>query len=332
MKVGIGVSEDLPTAVQQDVARAVEAHGLASLWTNEAQGRDALLLAQAWLAATSRLRVGVGVVPLWTRSPAQLAMAVATLQEVSGERFLLGLGVSHPATMEPWHDADFRRPLSAARDTLTILEQLLNGERADVAGTVRSAHRFRLHITPRPAPAPRWLAAMGPRMLELAGTHADGVLLNWSCPAEVERARTRVHGAATSAGRRPPPVGAYVRVAVDPDRQAARDALARQVGAYCALPAYAEHLIRQGFGAAVEAIKSAYRDGGPAAVSAAVDDDVLDQFGWYGRPTDDPTAALAAYDEAGLDHLVARVVVVGDDARRSIDHAVTAVAAGAPVR
>ena len=70
---------------------------------------------------------------------------------------------------------------------------------------------------------------------------------------------------------------------------------------------------------------------GAAGVSAAVDDKVLDQFGWYGRPTDDPTAALGAYDEAGLDHLVARVVVVGDDARRSIDHAVTAVAAGAPM-
>ncbi|MFP4149395.1 MAG: LLM class flavin-dependent oxidoreductase, partial [Nitriliruptoraceae bacterium] len=178
MRLGLGVSEDLPVAVQQRLAADVEAAGFASLWTNEASGRDALLLCQAWAAATTRLEVGVGVVPIWTRTPVQLAMAAATLQEVSGGRFLLGLGVSHAATMGPWHGVEVRRPLTASREVLTILAAAEAGERTDHPGVVWSSSRFRLRVSPRPPATRRYLGAMGPRMLELAGSHADGVLLN----------------------------------------------------------------------------------------------------------------------------------------------------------
>lgn len=330
MDTGIGLSEDLPLQAQQDLARATEAAGLRSLWTNEATGRDALLVCQAWAAATTTLEVGIGVVPIWTRSPAQLAMAAATLQEVSAGRFLLGLGVSHPATMGPWHDAEVRRPRTAAEDTLRIVRTLTAGDPVDHDG-VRSSTRFRLRISPTPPPARTYLAAMGPRMLELAGRVADGVLLNWSSPSEVARAVGHVRDAAEAADRDPASVetATYVRVAVDADVDAARSALAREVGSYCALPAYAAHFERQGFGDAVAAVKAAYRDGGAGAVPAAIPDEVLAQLGWWGTPEDDPGTALAAYDDAGLDHLVARVVVVGDDAATSALAVIDALGAAA---
>lgn len=328
MQLGIGISEDLPVAAQQQLAVDVEHAGFRSLWTNEASGRDALLLCQAWAAATTSLRVGVGVVPLWTRSPAQLAMACATLQEASGGRFTLGLGVSHPGTMTPWHDADFRKPLTAAAETLRILHQLEAGERADVDGEVRSSRRFRLAISPTPPPTTRLLAAMGPKMLALAGTDADGALLNWSCAPEVARAGAAVREAASGAGRPDAPeVATYVRVAVAPDRDAAVAALAREIAGYAALPAYAAHFERQGFGDAVARVKEAHKAGADDAGKAeALGDDTLDAFGWAGTPDDDPTAALDAYREAGLDHLVARVVVVGDDPARSVHDVVRALA------
>jgi probable F420-dependent oxidoreductase len=325
--VGIGISEDLPVATQQQLAVDVEGAGFASLWTNEASGRDALLLCQAWAAATTTLRVGVGVVPLWTRSPAQLAMACATLQEASGGRFVLGLGVSHAATMGPWHGADVRQPLTAAREMLTILGELEAGERSDVDGRVLRSTRFRLHITPRPPATTRLLAAMGPRMLELAGTAADGTLLNWSCPEEVARAGQRVRRAASEAGRDPSVVeiATYVRVAVADDRDAAVAALAREIAGYAALPAYAAHFSRQGFGDAVDRVKAAHRAGADDAGKAeALGDAALTQLGWAGTPADDPGAALAAYRDAGLDHLVARVVVVGDDPAASVHQVVRA--------
>lgn len=328
MRTGIGVSEDLSVRVQQQLAREIERAGFASLWTNEARGRDSLLVCQAWAAVTETLEVGIGVVPLWTRSATQLAMACATLQEASGGRFLLGLGVSHPGTMEPWHGADYRRPLAAARETLQVLHTLAAGEKVDVDGEVVRAQHIRLGISPAPPPTPVYLAAMGPKMLELAGRQADGVLLNWSSADEVRRAGGAVRAAAADAGRDPAavPVATYVRVAVDTDRDAARRALAREIGQYAALPAYASHFRRQGFGEAVEAVKSAYKAGGPEAVPGALDDDVLRSLGWYGTPDDDPSAALRAYADAGLDHLVARVVVTGDDAAGSVRDVVTALA------
>ena len=322
MRLGLGISEDLPIAVQQRIATHVEAAGFVSLWTNEASGRDALLLCQAWAAATTDLEVGVGVAPIWTRSPAQLAMAAATLQEASGGRFLLGLGVSHAATMEPWHGAKVTRPLTASRELLTILAQLEAGETSDVDGEVLSSRRFRLAVSPPPPHTRRYLAAMGPRMLALAGSHADGALLNWAGPGEVAQAGERVRAGAQAARRNPTAidVAAYVRVAVADDRDAARAALATQIGRYGALPAYAAHLERQGFGPALERARAAHRAGADGAgLAEALGAETLDALGWAGAPGDDAADLLARYADAGLDHLVARVVVVGDDPVASID-------------
>ena len=321
MKLGLGISEDLPIQVQQLLASQVEAAGFHSLWTNEASGRDALLLCQAWAAATTSLQVGIGVVPIWTRTPAQLAMAAATLQEASGGRFLLGLGVSHPATMGAWHGADVVTPLTAARELLTILAQVESGQPTDLDGQVLSSRRFRLAMDPLPPPTTRYLAAMGPRMLELAGAAADGTLLNWAGAEEVARAASTVRAAAAAVGRARDDVevATYVRVAVAPDRDDARAALAKQIGGYAALDAYAAHFARQGFGAAVERVKRAHKGGADGdGLAEALGDEALDGLGWSGTPTDDPGQMLARYRDAGLDHLVARVVVVGDDAVESI--------------
>ncbi len=316
MRVGIGVSEDLPIAEQQALARLVEERGFASLWTNEAHGRDALLVCQSWAQATDMLEVGVGVAPIWTRTPAQLAMAAATVQEASGGRLLLGLGVSHPATMNAWHGADYRRPLTAAREALDLLSHLLTGGTTDHAGQVLASRRFDLEITPLP-PAPRlYLGAMGPKMLALAGERADGVLLNWASPAEVKQAAARVRAAAAGSmgGRRPSEVeiAAYVRVAVNDERDAARRALGREIARYCALPAYADHLARQGFSSAVDAAAAAYQADSADAAADALPEAALHDLGWYGTP-DDSTRELRRYRAAGLDHLVARVVTVGRD-------------------
>jgi len=184
-----------------------------------------------------------------------------------------------------------------------------------------SSQRFRLAISPTPPPTRRYLAAMGPRMLALAGTVAGGTLLNWAGADEVARAGGLVRDAAVGAGRDPADleVATYLRMAVDDDRDAARTALGAQIAQYAALPAYATHLERQGFGPAVARAKAAHQAGADAAgLTEALGDEVLDALGWAGTPQDDPAAVLAAYRDAGLDHLVARVVVVGDDPLASI--------------
>ena len=316
MKLGIGVSEDLAIPVQQRVAVDVEAAGFGSLWTNEASGRDALLLCQAWASATTSLEVGVGVVPVWTRTPAQLAMASATLQEATGGRFLLGVGVSHGATMGPWHGVRVTKPLTAARELLTILAQIESDERTNLDGEVLSSRKFRLTLSPSPPPTRRYLAAMGPRMLALAGERADGALLNWAGPEEVARAGQLVRDAAVTAGRKPEDVevAGYVRVAVGEDPDAARGALATQITQYGRLPAYAAHLERQGFGEALARAEQARQAGATALdLAEALGEPTLQALGFAGSPWDDPTPLLERFREAGLDHLVLRVVATGGD-------------------
>ncbi len=332
MRVGLGVSEDLAYDRQQRLALEVEHAGLASLWTNEARGRDALTVCLAWAQTTEDLLVGTGIVPVWSRTPAQLAMSAASVQEASRGRLLLGIGVSHGATMDAWHGAEWRQPVPAAIDTLSILAAALGGERTQREGEVFSSRGFELGISPPPAVPPLYLAAMGPRMLEVAGSHADGVLLNWSCPEEVDRAASRVRQAADAGpGGDGPDVAAYVRVAVARDRDAARTALAREFTRYLALDAYARHVERQGFGEVVDAAKRAYRGDGPEAAARSVPEDVLREFGWWGTSSDDAVETLRRYAEAGLDHLVARVVVVDDDIEASVRAALESISAAAGV-
>lgn len=317
MRVGLGVSEDLPIVVQQGLAVAIEQTGYASLWTNEASGRDAMLLCQAWAAATSDILVGVGVAPLWSRSPAQLATVATTLQEASGGRFLLGIGVGNIAAVAARHGVNARRPLTAVRELLTILDRLGRGEDPAFVGEVLRCDGVVLGVSPLPPPAPRYIAAMGPRMLALAGEAADGVLLNWSDAAEVGRAAGVVRHAAETAGRDPAEVdvATYVRVALGSSRDAARAALATQLARYGRQPSYAAHFERQGHGAALARAAQAQRAGADAGgLAEAIGDETLDALGWAGGPGDDPTPALRTYRDVGLDHLVVRVVVAGDDA------------------
>ncbi len=323
MRLGIGVSEDLGMEVQADIARAAEEAGFSSIWTNEASGRDALLLCQWWAAATRSIEVGVGVVPIWTRSPAQLAMASATLQESSDGRFLLGLGVGHPATVESKHGSTYRRPLTATSELLDILAEIDATGACDIRGEVMRCERFRLRIGTGRRATRRYVAAMGPRMLDLAGSRGDGVLLNWSDPAEIARAGDRVRTAARVAGRSCE-VAAYVRVAIADDLDAARAALATQITDYARLDAYRRHFERQGHAEGVaRALEARAAGADGAGLAAALGVEVLDALGWAGTPRE--VASLhERHAGAGLDHLIARVVVVGEDARASVGDVVEA--------
>ena len=308
MRIGLSLNEDIPVDRQRAMARDVEAAGLASIWANDGLGRDPFLLCQAWADATSTLQVGVGIVQMLTRSVPQQAKAAATLQESSGGRFILGIGVSQPAAMR-WHGLEIHKPLTATRDMLELMSVISRGGTTDHEG-VLSSHGFGLQISPLPPPVPVYLGAMKPKALALAGTHADGVLLSWESPEAIARAVIAVREAAAGAGRPTPEVAAYVRVSVADDRDAARTALAQQVAGYWQY--YAPHFEHQVPADAFAAASAVYDRGGAAALIDALDDDILTALGWYGTPQDDVGAALARYEAAGVEHFIVRAVPSGD--------------------
>ncbi|HEV2655859.1 MAG TPA: LLM class flavin-dependent oxidoreductase, partial [Ktedonobacteraceae bacterium] len=163
---------------------AIEAErlGVDSAWTAETWGYDGATPLAYLAAKTSRLRLGTGILQVGTRTPALLAMTAMALASLSGDRFLLGLGVSGPQVIEGWHGLPFARPMQRLRETVEIVRKVTRGERLIYHGKVYQVplpdgegKALTSNAVPRPN-LPIYLATLGPKSLELTGELADGWL------------------------------------------------------------------------------------------------------------------------------------------------------------
>jgi 5,10-methylenetetrahydromethanopterin reductase len=227
-------------------ARWADEAGFDGLWVSQAWAVDPVVaLAAAADDAPGLGEVGTSVVPLYGRHPVGLAQAARTAQSAWGGRFTLGVGPSHRTAVETTLGLSWERPLAYTRDFLAGLLPLLSGRPADVTGaevTTRAA----LDVTA--APTPVLLAALGPRMLQLAGRVAAGTTVGQCGPKTIASfVRPALDEAAAQAGRSERlRIMALVRICVTDDPGPAY-ALARQIGAgYKVLPSYAGVLAREG--------------------------------------------------------------------------------------
>jgi F420-dependent oxidoreductase-like protein len=168
----------------QTLAFVLEAEklGLDICWVAEAWGSDAPSPLGYLAARTDRLLLGSGIIQLGTRTPSLIAMTAMTLAELSGGRFLLGLGPSGPQVIEGLHGLPFARPLARMRETIEVVRQAFSGEKITYSGSQfqiprpgGEARPMRLSLPANPG-IPIYIASMSPRMLELTGTVADGWL------------------------------------------------------------------------------------------------------------------------------------------------------------
>jgi len=172
---------DLTTGI--DLARRAEATGYDSVWVTHGSGRDSFLVLAAYGAATTRLGLGNGVVPIYPRHPVVMAQAALTLAEMTGGRFRLGIGVSHRSSMEAALGVPLREPLAVMREYVAVLRGAF-GPGVDFNGRHYRV-RWSMGVPERlPAP-PIYLAALSVKMLELAGEIADGAVLWLTPPAYV---------------------------------------------------------------------------------------------------------------------------------------------------
>src|SRR2546421_5922626 len=178
MAVGCFVStgRSLERAIER--VRMAEELGFESAWVTQLAGRDALTVLTAYALRTERIRLGTGVVPIYTRTPVTMAQTAATLDELSGGRLRLGLGVSHRPVVEGWHGQTIDKPVSEMREYVAILRAILAGEDPPPGDTWRTGFHL-AGLDPRPE-LPVYTAALSPGMLRLAGEIADGVVL-WLC-------------------------------------------------------------------------------------------------------------------------------------------------------
>ncbi len=222
----------LPGSVE--FALAAEQIGVTSLWIPEVWGYDALT-GLAYLAAkTSLIQLGTFVVQLGSRSPALLATSALSLQELSGGRFILGVGTSGPRVMEGWHGVRFRKPVQATRETIEIIRTISRGDRLEHAGEIYplplpDSRGAALKPMVRPQHVPVYIASMGPKNLELTGEAADGWLGNAFIPEAAEVFLSPLRDGAQRAGRTLDQLDLVAPVALEfHDDQASGDAAARR--------------------------------------------------------------------------------------------------------
>ena len=208
---------------------------------------------------TARIYLASGVLSVWGRTPATLAMTAATLHQVCGGRYVLGLGASTQALVEGFHDTAFEHPAAKLRDVVTKVRALLAGQPAQL-GHVRAAHPLRLGQPPAPE-VPIWVAALGHHTIRVAAELGDGWI-----PALVARdrlpgwaAQLRELRQAAAPHARPLTVTAGPLTAVDENVGAARDIVARCIAWYLSAmgEVYARSVSGQGYAAQVQAIIAA---------------------------------------------------------------------------
>jgi alkanesulfonate monooxygenase SsuD/methylene tetrahydromethanopterin reductase-like flavin-dependent oxidoreductase (luciferase family) len=255
----ISTGRSLEQAIER--VKLAESLGYESVYVTHIAGRESLTVLTAYALSTSSIRLGTGVVPIYTRTPATMAQTAATIDELSGGRLTLGLGVSHRPVVESWHGQTIDRPVAEMREYVAIVRTILRGEDPPPGEKWRTSFRL-LGLSPRPQ-LPIYIAALSPAMLRLAGEVADGVLL-WLCnPSyirdvvipEVRAGRERA--GLTLEGF---DVVAAVPAALTDDRQGAYSAMRGELIPYFGLPFYRAMIERTGFGADIAAYDAAAGD------------------------------------------------------------------------
>ena len=243
MQIGInGASQiTLGAGSAQGAAHAAtaEADGFPTYWVNQPLVPDALTLLGAIGAATTSIELGTAVIPTWTRHPLMLAAQALTTQELVGGRLVLGIGLAHKPSVEGTYAIPFERPATNMAQYLDVLLPALHDRAVDVRGDVWSATAASLG-GPGDVTAPQvMLAAMGPRMLEMAGARADGNILWLSGPRTVaEKIRPAMAAAAEAAGRPTPRIVASVPVCVTDRADEVRGLIGAFLEPYDSLPSY----------------------------------------------------------------------------------------------
>lgn len=247
-----------------ELAREAEQLGYRSLWTAEVSGLDALTVLATYATVTSCVQLGTGVVALPTRTPVMTAMSFASIHALSEGRAIIGLGVGSPIIAERWHGVPYPSPVTAMREAVAILRQVLRGERTNFEGKYYRSKGFQLGVAlPKDKPVPIYLAALNPPMLRLAGEIADGVLFNYSPPEAIAPMIAEVHKGAVAVGRKPNSIdyAMYIRCCVTDDVATAVQAYKRELSSYGFVDPYVRMFTRYGFGDDMQGFRTLWQQG-----------------------------------------------------------------------
>jgi alkanesulfonate monooxygenase SsuD/methylene tetrahydromethanopterin reductase-like flavin-dependent oxidoreductase (luciferase family) len=307
-------------ATVREHAALADRLGYDSINCSHIAARDSFTTLAGLAHLAPSVTLATAVAPIYHRSPASMAQTAATVDDLSGGRFRLGLGTGHRATMGGWHGQDIGNPVAEMREYAALVRALLAGDEPPAGARWNSGFAFN-GFTPR-AGIPVYLAGLSPAMLRLAGEIADGVVL-WACPASyVAEVVTRE----VAAGRRRAgrdlagfDICAAIPSAVAADPAVAYQGIRAELHRYFGLPFYRAMFARAGYAADIAAYDAA---ADPAARRAAISDAFIEDLCAIGTPQD-VAAGVARYRAAGATNPMI-TNIAGTDLRPALHAAVAA--------
>jgi F420-dependent oxidoreductase-like protein len=271
----ISVGRSLETAMQR--AAEAERLGYESAYVTHIAGRDSQAVLAAYATRTEKIKLGTGVLPIYSRTPVACAQIAATVDELAGGRCILGIGVSHRVTVENWYGQTIDKPVAEMREYATTVRAILGGDPPPDGNTrFKTSFQF-MGYAARPD-FPIYIAALSPGMLRLAGEIGDGVIL-WLCNPdyirdvvvpEVTKGRERAGKSLEGFD-----IVAAVPSAVTDEPEQARSKLRNDLVPYFSLPFYRAMIERSGYEQDVAGFDEGMSKGDPEAATAAISDRFL---------------------------------------------------------
>ena len=296
-------------ADQRDWIQELERLGYTDVWSAEAGGYDGLTplaLASAWAPS---LRLGVAILPAYTRGPGLMAMSVASMAQAAPGRFVVGIGTSSDVIVERWNGIPFQKPYQRVRDTVRFLRKALAGEKITEDFETFSVNGFRLGVKVDPQPK-ILVAALRQGMLRLAGRVGDGAIINWLSADDVKKVAPYVK----ESGEKE--IVARIFVAPNPNKEQVRGMAKFAIAAYLNVPVYAAFHEWLGRGPKLAGMWEAWKKGDRKAAVAAIPDEVVDELIVHGTP-EQCRAHIQRYVDAGVDTPALAILPLGVDARQA---------------
>ncbi len=289
------------------VAKAADRLGFDSFWTGESWGRDAFTVLTMLACNTQSIKLGTGIVTVYSRTPGLIAQSIASLDSISGGRAILGLGTSGRIVIEDWHGVKFDYPVSRTREYIEIIRMALSGDRVNYDGRFYQLKRFRMGASPVQERIPIYVASLGRRNLELTGELADGWLPIWTHREKLPEVKEPLVSAATAAGRSAAEVTTAPQIlsCASDDRDTIDNAV-RQARAHMAFyiggmgTYYYDLFCRYGYQAEGDAVRRAWAEGDRATAADAIADEMVDSITAIGTP-DECRAKMDRFRENGVD-------------------------------
>ena len=302
-RVAIGFSGGPTPGEIVDCVKLAERLGYESAWVAEGHGGDQFAVLAACAVQTSRILLGTSITSVFVRTAPTIAMAAATLDELTGGQFILGVGSSHKVQVETEHGMAYDKPLTRVRETVEVIRRLLQEGRVSYQGETVRIQSFDLWFTPRHSTIPIYASAVSQKMTALCGEIADGIILTRSTLATAAVVREQLAEGARRAGRDLDQiiVTTLLPAAVGETRREALDALRPGLAFYAGFfPRYNRMMAEHGFVEEAAAIAAAWSRGDRDAAERAVSDELIDATSIAGTP-EQCRERVEAYRRSGID-------------------------------